>query len=396
MFDPKLAQTYMRENAIDAWLIYDFRGHNPVLSQVAGEGKFTTRRNFLFIPSNGEMTVIAHIIDRDQFTNLDCPIESYTAWPEIPDRLKQLLKGSRRVAMEYSPGGAIPTMTWVDGGTLELIRSLGVEVVSSADLFQVAAATWSKEALDSHLRASREVAAIKDAAFDYVRETIQAGQALTEYHVQEFIMGEFQDRNLETEHPPVVAVNENSSNPHYAPTSDQHLPITKGDWVLIDLWARYPGDQNVFADMTWVAYVGENVPAKYQTIFEVVKTARDRVVARLKEAWDAKESLQGWQVDMVARDYINQAGYGSYFVHRTGHSMGPGALVHALGVNLDNLETHDTRRILAGVGFSVEPGIYLPEFGVRLEIDVYVEPTEGPTVTTPVQEEIIKLVPRQG
>jgi Xaa-Pro dipeptidase len=392
MLDLERAQTAMRENAIDAWLIYDFRGHNPVMAQVAGGGKFVTRRNFLCIPSQGKMAVIAHFIDRDQFAGLDATIRSYAGWPEMIDQIKQVLEGCHRIAMEYSPGGAIPAMAWVDGGTLELIRSLGVEVVSSADLFQVAAATWPKAALDSHKSASQAVAAIKDAAFDCIRQSLQGGRSLTEYDVQEFIMQQFREQGLETEHRPIVAVNANSGNPHYEPTQGQHLPIVRGDWVLIDLFARHRGDQTVFADITWVAYAGEEVPEKYQAVFEIVKTARDRVVARLKEAWAGGEKMQGWQVDMVARDYIGEAGHAQDFKHRTGHSMGPGATVHALGVNLDNLETHDTRSILPGIGFSVEPGIYLPEFGVRSEINVYVDPDQGPTVTTPLQEEIIRLI----
>jgi Xaa-Pro dipeptidase len=391
MLDLERAQTYMRESAIDGWLIYDFRGHNPVMAQVAGAGKFVTRRNFLFIPRQGKMSVIAHFIDRDQFAGLDASIESYAGWPEMIDQLRTALGDCNRIAMEYSPGGAIPAMAWVDGGTLELIRSLGVEIVSSADLFQVAAATWPKAALDSHLSASQAVAATKDAAFDYIRHSLQAGRSLTEYDVQEFIMQQFREQGLETEHRPIVAVNANSGNPHYEPTQQRHLPIAKGDWVLIDLWARHPGGQDVFADITWVAYAGDRVPEKYQSVFEIVKTARDRVVARLEAAWAAGERMQGWQVDMVARDYIAEAGYGQDFKHRTGHSMGPGTTVHALGVNLDNLETHDTRSILPGIGFSVEPGIYLPEFGVRSEINVYVDPDQGPTVTTPPQEEIILL-----
>lgn len=392
MLDLERAQNYMRESAIDGWLIYDFRGHNPVMAQVAGAGKFVTRRNFLFIPRQGKMGVIAHFIDRDQFAGLDAVSHSYAGWPEMIDHLRQALTGSHRIAMEYSPGGAIPAMAWVDGGTLELIRSLGVEVVSSADLFQVAATTWPKAALDSHLSASQAVAAIKDAAFEHIRRSLGAGGSLTEYDVQEFIVGQFREQGLETEHRPIVAVNANSGNPHYEPTQQRHLPITKGDWVLIDLWARHPGEQNVFADITWVAYAGDRVPEKHKAIFEIVKMARDRVVARLKEAWASGERLQGWQVDMVARATMDEAGYAQDFKHRTGHSMGPGASVHALGVNLDNLETHDTRSILPGIGFSVEPGIYLPEFGVRSEINMFVDPNDGPTVTTPLQEEIIRLV----
>jgi len=196
---------------------------------------------------------------------------------------------------------------------------------------------------------------------------------------------------METDDNPIVAVNENSGNPPYEPDSINHKDIKNGDWVLIDLWAKGLNDKDVFADITWVGYIGEEIPIKYLEIFNVVKFARDKVVSRLQSAWKANEQLEGWQIDDIARDFISEKGYGKYFIHRTGHSIAPGPILHALGVNLDNYETHDTRRIMPGVGFSVEPGIYLPEFGVRLEIDVYMHPSRGPIVTTPMQENILKI-----
>jgi Xaa-Pro aminopeptidase len=392
MFDLKRTQEYLCKKEIDAWLVYDFRGSNPVFAQILGQAKHTGRRAYLFIPKQGRPLLLAHFLDKSQFEDLTYEIAIYTSWVALRSALQKCLQGYARVAMEYSPGAALPIMSYVDAGTVELIRSFGVEVVSSANLFQIAVASWTPAALDSQLLVAKEVNAVKDAAFALIQRTAKSSSALTEYAVQNFMMQEFERRHLETPTRPNVSVNANSGNPHYEPSQTKTLPIRQGDWVLIDLWARYPGEQNVFADMTWVGYVGKEVPAQYQKMFDLVKGARDSVLKRLEQAWCTGEILQGWQLDDVARGHITQAGYGKYFIHRTGHNMGPGATLHALGVNLDNYETHDTREILPGLGFSVEPGIYLPEFGVRSEINVFIDPKRGPMVTTPIQEEILKLL----
>jgi len=390
MLDLRNAQSRMQKDLIDAWVIYDFRGSNPLLWQVIGRKKSTTRRSFLVIPAGTTPRLLAHIVDKEQFSEINVPAEYYVGWEDMQRMIREMLRSCHKVAMEYSPNGSIPTMSWVDGGTLELIRSLGMEVVSSADLFQSMGAAWSDDALKSHLEVTKTVSAIKDKAFAHITQTIRSGISLTEYDVQKFIMWEFERRHLETEDHPIVAVNANSGNPHYEPTAQMKSEIRRGDWVLIDLWARFPGEQNVFSDITWVGYMDREVPIKYQAVFNIVREARDLVVERLKEAWDRGDNVEGWELDMVARNHIQRAGHGKHFLHRTGHSLGPGSSLHALGVNLDNLETHDTRRILVGNGFSVEPGIYLTDFGVRSEINVYVS-EKGPIVTTPVQNEIVKL-----
>jgi len=391
VIDLQPAQAYMRENHMQGWLICDFRGSNPVLWQVLGQKKWTTRRCFLWVPAAGEPAALVHVVDRNQFAGIDLALELYVSWPEMRRKLGELLAGQARVAVEYSPGGAIPAVSWVDGGTIDLLRALGIELCSSADLFQVAAAIWSAAALESHLRACTEVNAVKDAAFEYIRQAAREGKLLTEYDVQEVMVQEFQRRGLELEGRPIVGVNANSGNPHYEPTAEVHMPLGPGDWVLLDLWGRFAGDEGVFADITWVGFVGREVPEKYKAVFEVVRKARDAVVERLQAAWRQSETLQGWQLDQVARQTVAAAGYGPYFVHRTGHSLGPGPSAHGLGVNLDDLETHDTRMVVPGVGFSVEPGIYLEDFGVRSEINVFMHPEKGPVVTTPVQEEIARL-----
>ena len=392
MLEIESTRDYMRDAGVDAWLVYDFRGSNPVLWQLLGGSRATTRRSFLLLPARGEAMIIAHAIEKEIFSDLEVKVESYAGRGEMLDRVREGLQGCSRVAMEYSPRGELPVLSWVDGGTLELIRSLGVEVVSSAPLSQVALTLWCEASLESHLDACRQVGEVKDAAFDHIREGLKEGPSLTEYDVREFILSEFRRRRLETDHPPIVGTNANSGNPHYEPMEGKSARIARGDWVLIDLWARRPGERNVFGDITWVGYAGAEVPETHQRIFDLVAQARDKVVERLRRDWGAGRTPRGWELDRVARDHIAAAGFGAHFPHRTGHSLGPGPKVHALGVNLDDLETHDTREVLPRTGFSVEPGIYLAEFGVRLEINVYVDGRSGPTVTTPVQDEVVKLV----
>lgn len=384
-------QAAMRQRGIDAWLVYDFRGSNPVFWQLLGERRQTSRRVFLCVPSRGEPRLLGSVVEPLALTDMGAEVDLYTSRQELSARLGTLLKDCRRVAMEYSPGGELPILSWVDGGTLDMVRAFDVEVVSSADLCQVALATWSPAALEAHIDACRQVAEVKDEAFEFIRYGLENHTAITEYEVQSFISAQLQARGLDMGHPAIVAVNAHSGNPHYENSADEMAPIKHGDWILIDLWARHPGEAFPFADMTWVACASSRVPAEQQQVFELVKEARDLVVARAQEAWEQDEVLQGWQLDRVARLHIEEAGYGSRFVHRTGHSLGPGPSIHALGANLDDLETHDTREILPSTGFSVEPGIYLTEFGVRLEIDVYVDAERGPIVTTPIQDEIVLL-----
>ncbi len=381
----------MCARAIDAWLLYDFRGSNPVFWQVAGQRRQTTRRVFLCAPCEGAVQALGSAVEPAALADLGFAIEHYASRQQLSAQLEAFLRGKKRVAMEYYPGGELPGLSWVDGGTLDLVRSFGVEVVSSADLCQVALATWSSAALQAHEDACRQVAEVKDEAFEHIRYGLENHTALTEYQVQQFIAAALEERGLEIDHPPIVAVNGHSGDPHYAPQESDFVPIKHGDWILIDLWARHPGEAHPFADMTWVAYAGSRVPDEHLRVFEIVREARDRVVERAQSAWNSGEVVQGWALDRVARDHIEEAGYGAHFVHRTGHSLGPGPTIHALGANLDDLETRDAREILPGTGFSIEPGIYLAEFGVRLEIDVYVDPRRGPRVTTPVQNAPVLL-----
>lgn len=384
-------QRYMEAQRIDGWLIYDFRGSNPLLAQLLPGKRGLTRRALLWIPARGEARLATHSIDAHYFEGVGIPRDVYLSWRDLNGWLQAALAGMTRVAMEYAPGGALPVVSIVDGGTLELVRAFGAEVVSSANLVQIAVATWSREARAAHEAAGVRVNEIKDAAFQLIRARVRAGQKLTELDVQQHIMSLFESNGLETPEPPIVAVNEHSGNPHFEVSTSAPAAIRAGDWVLIDLWARKPGDENVFSDITWVGYVGEDPTPRHREVFAVVRGARDAAVERARAAFRRQERVQGWQLDDAARKVIIDAGFERYIRHRTGHSLSPGPKVHGLGVNIDNLETHDTRELLPGLGFTVEPGVYLPEFGVRSEINVFVDPSEGPVLTSAAQEEIILL-----
>lgn len=392
MLDFTSVQSYMREQKIDGWLLYDFRGSNAVFAQLLPGERHTTRRALLFIPAHGEPVLLEQGLDSQQFDGLSIRRERYLGWRDLHAWLARTLAGRGRVATEYSPGNALPVVSIADAGFVELIRGLGAEVVSSANLIQVCVARWSSAAVERHAVASQKVGQVKDAAFDYIRKAHAAGREVHEFEVQQHMRQRFAAENLEWPDGPIVAVNAHSGDPHYEPNEKTTAPIRKGDWVLIDLWARIPGDENIFSDITWVAYAGDRVPEAHQKVFNTVKAARDAAVKRAQDAWKNRERLEGWQLDDAARDVIIAAGHEKHILHRTGHSLSPGPKVHGLGFNLDNLETHDTREVLPGLGYTIEPGIYTPDFGVRLEINMYVDPQRGPVTTSVVQEEIVKLI----
>ncbi len=301
-------------------------------------------------------------------------------------KLSTMLNGANRIAMEYSPNGAIPRISKIDAGTLEMVRNLGVEIVSSADLLQFATQRWNKEQLSSHQKAADILSRIVQDSFNHIGLSLDKG--ITEYDVAEYIRTRFRDEGLQSPDGPVVAVNGHASDPHFEPTEKLSFAINRGDWILIDLWGRMTGKSTMFADITWTAYVGNAVPTGHQEVFDIVLGARDAALAELTNAFTKGWSLQGWQLDKVARDFIIQSGYGDYFNHRLGHSLGHE--VHGNAVNLDGWETHDTRPIIPGIAVTIEPGIYLPEFGVRSEIDVYIS-NDGPHVTTEVQRSVILI-----
>ena len=391
MHNLDLIQRAMREQRIDAWLIYDFRGSNSILPQIIPGERHTTRRVFVLIPASGEPTLLVHDLDKQQFAGAAIAKESYLGWRDLHAWLARKLSGAARIAMEYAPGATLPVVSMADAGTVEMVRAVGVEVVSSANLIQAGVATWSPATVEQHAVDSRKVNQVKDDAFAFIGERIRAAGGTTEIEVQAFMHGRFKAEGLEWPDGPIVAVNAHSGDPHYEPTPATSAKIQRGDWVLIDLWARKPGDQHIFSDVTWVGIVGAEPSERQRRVFETVRASRDAAVTLAQQAWKAGRALQGWQLDDAARQPILDAGFGEFIKHRTGHSLSPGPKVHGLGMNLDNTETHDTREMMPGIGFTVEPGIYLPEFGVRLELNMYVDSARGPVVTSGTQTEIIRV-----
>lgn len=384
------AREYMAQEGVDGWLVYDYRGMNPIFGDTVGNTNLShvTRPVWLWIPTSGAPRMLVSFVDQSRFTHLGLDTTLFVNRRDMIAKLRAMLGathgGASRVAMEYTPEGALPRVSKVDGGTLEMVRSLGVEVVPSADILQYATQRWDAEALESHRLAADALTRIVKEAFERIGERVDAG--ITEYDVAEFIRQRFLDAGMIVTDGPAVAVNEHASDPHFEPTPDASVRIQRGDWVLIDLWTRLPDDHAMFGDITWTAYVGDEVPARHQEVFDIVIGARDAAFAEMEAAFSAGRTLQGWELDKVSRDYIEAAGYGEFFNHRLGHSLG--REVHSNAVNLDSWETYDTRQLIPGIAVTIEPGIYVPEFGVRSEIDVFMA-EDGPEVTTERQREVV-------
>ena len=384
------AQDYMGQHPsldLGGWLIHDYRRSNPIFWQVLGEGfGMITRPCYLFIPASGEPEALVHHVDAGKFQGASISVFVYSSRQTMLEGLKSLLPSGRRVAMEYSPLAVLPRASRVDAGTVEMVRSTGAEVVSSADLVQYATQRWNQSQLSSHLRSAEKLGRVVLEAFEHIGQYLTRGP--TEYQVAQLIRRRFDEEGLHSPDGPIVAANAHASDPHYEPSKEGSWVFQKGDWVLIDLWAKEDGGDGVYADITWVAYVGDQVPEKHREVFQVVASARDSALNYLEGLARQGTPIQGCQVDRHAREYIARRGYEEYFTHRLGHSIG--LEVHGDAVNLDSFETDDTRTIIPGLCFSIEPGIYLPEFGVRSEIDVYMS-EEGPIITTPVQREVVLI-----
>ncbi|MBI2935405.1 MAG: M24 family metallopeptidase [Chloroflexi bacterium] len=380
------AQEYLRRHRLPAWLLYDYRGMNPVFWAVVGPVSHVTRPCWFLIPARGEPRLLVHHVDAGRFAPLGLPMTVFTSRRGMVASLKGLARGFKTVAMEYSPLGELPRASRVDAGTVELVRSLGLRIVSSADLFQYATQRWTPAQLASHRSAARKLSRIVMEAFQHITERLTSG--VTEWEVARFIRARYEEEGLTASEGPTVAVNAHASDPHFEPSPGITRPIQRGDWVLLDIWAREEGPAAIYADITWVGYVGSRMPEAHQRVFQAVVGARDAAVEYIQEANRQGRALRGWQVDRVARRFIREAGYGRFFTHRLGHSLG--YQVHGDAVNLDSWETRDTRTLLPGLGVTIEPGIYLPELGMRSEIDVYLS-VEGPEVTTAVQHEVVLL-----
>jgi Xaa-Pro dipeptidase len=383
-------QKDLRQAKLDGWLFYDFRGRDPIAQGILElPPGMRTRRWFYFVPAKGTPRKLVHKIEAGALASVPGQTLYYAGQKELRDSLKKALGKAKKIAMQYSPKNAIPYVSTVDAGTVELVRSCGVKVVSSGDLVQKYQACWSKAQLESHLAAGQAIDRIAREAFQHAATCVRGKQPLTEYDLQQWVLKKFAEAGIVTEEGPDIAVNAHATDPHYAPDRDKSAPIREGDLLLMDVWGKQKAEGSVYYDITWIGYLGAKVPEKYAKVFRVLIEARDRAVELIRASVKNGKPLQGWQVDKVARDVVEKAGYGKYFFHRTGHNIGTS--VHGNGVNMDGMETHDDRHLIPGTCNSVEPGIYLPEFGMRTEVDVYVDEKEA-RVTGAVQTEILPLL----
>ena len=383
-------QADLRAAKFDGWLFYDFRGRDPIAQRILDlPSRMRTRRWFYFVPAKGTPKKLVHKIETESLATLPGDTLYYSGQDELRSALKKMLGRPKNVAMQYSPKNAIPYVAMVDAGTVELVKSCGAKVVTSADLVQKYEACWTAEQLHSHLEAGKAIDRIVGEAFLQAANGVREKKPLTEFALQQWILAEFEKAGLTTDEGPDVAVNAHASDPHYAPSKNHSTEIKEGDLLLLDVWGKTKTVGSVYYDISWVGYLGAKIPEKYAKVFRVITQARDAAVSLIQSSIAAGKPLQGWQVDRAARTVIEEAGYGKYFFHRTGHSIGQ--MVHGNGVNMDGLETHDTRHLIPRTCNSVEPGIYLKEFGMRSEVNVYIDKDEA-RVTGAVQKEILALL----
>jgi Xaa-Pro dipeptidase len=380
-------QSALRERNIDAWLFYDHHRRDPIAYRVLGlpDNLMVTRRWYYLVPAEGEPTKLVHKIEAGHLDSLPGTKKRYSAWQELFEGLKTMLANHRDIAMQYSPNNIVFTVSLVDAGTIDMIRGMGKNVVSAADLIALFEATLSDEQIKTHFAARDLIDPITKAAFQEIGRRVRNG-GTTEHEMQQWIMEAFGRDGLITDDPPIVAANANSGNPHYEPSADHPVRLREGDFVLLDIWAKQNKPGAAYYDITWTGVIGKAPSDRQREVFEVVRNGRNAGVEKVKNAIAAGQSICGWEVDRVTRDEIKQAGFGEYFIHRTGHSIG--TEVHSNGANMDDLEIHDERRILPNTLFSIEPGVYLPEFGVRSEVNVLVRP-KGAEVTGKIQDEIV-------
>ena len=392
--DVAAVQAALVAEGLDGWLLYDFHGINPIAADVTGvarqPGHLATRRWYYLIPATGEPRKLVHAIESNSLAHLPGATERYARREQLEAGLGRLVAGLGRVAMEYSPGCAIPYIARVDAGTIELIRQFGVNVVSSGDLIQRFSAVWHDPQIATHREASDKLHRIKDQAFDAIARRIRERGQTGEHEIQQLMAGWFADEGLVADSPPNVSANENAGNPHYLPTPDTSRPIGAGALVLLDLWGKIAREGAVYADITWMGYTGKpaTAPQRFLDAFRAVRDARDAAVAFVQQGARAGRDLRGWEVDRSASAILRGAGYGDQILHRTGHSLGEE--VHGTGVNMDDYETHDDRRLLPGTGFTIEPGVYFQDFGVRTEINMIVYARDA-VVTGPLQTDIVAI-----
>jgi Xaa-Pro dipeptidase len=384
-------QKALAADGLDGWLLYDFHGSNPVsyrLAGMGGAGHLATRRWFYLIPRSGEPRALVHAIESQNLDHMPGSKTVYAGRDKLTSGLEAILQGTKRIAMEYSPNNAIPYVSRVDAGTVELIRGMGVEVVSSGDLIQEFEAHWNDAAIATHRAASEKLYRIKDQAFAEVARRLRDGIPTTEYDIQQKMVGWFKDEGLIADSAPCVSAMENAGNPHYLATATDHRVIRKDELVLLDLWGKLADPGAVYADITWMGFAGTSVPEKMTKAFAAIAAARDAAVSTVQDAAAAGRDVRGFEADRAARKVLIDAGYEDAIMHRTGHSLGEN--VHGNGAHLDDYETHDERRLRPGSGFTIEPGLYFKDFGVRTEINM-VWTAKGPEVTGPRQNAILCL-----
>lgn len=392
MFDLPAIQTALKQFDLDGWLLFDFRGSNMPARRVVelAHKPVTSRRWFYFVPREGNPRKLVHRIETGALDHLPGDRLVYLKWQELENGLEELVRGCRKLAMEYAPRGGNPYISRVDAGTVELVRSLGPEIVPSGDLVQLFESAWTDDQWAMHQKATECTTRAFDLAFGLIAERTRNGGSIGEVEVQQAILKFFHEHGLTTYSPPIVAVGPNSGDPHYEPLPGHDSPIQQGDFVLVDLWAKLDKPRAVYSDLTRVGFVGTEIPDKYEDVFAVVANARDAAIAYVRDSLAHGRVVRGHEVDDAARGVIDSAGYGPYFIHRTGHSIGEE--VHGNGANMDNLETHEMRRVLPRTCFSIEPGIYLPEFGIRSEVDVYIGPDSSVHVTGGLQTRVLPIL----
>ena len=381
-------QSAVREQGLDGWLLFDLHARNDVAAQLIGLGDMS-RRFFVLVPAHGEPIAVIHGIEQAPWDNWPWQKKVYVGWQQLGTTLRETLGGLKRVAMEYSPNAAVPANDLVPAGIVELVRSTGVEVVSSGDLVTRFYAIWSPEQVKSHYTAAAVLAQVANATFHKLAQAVGRNESINEMQVRDWVVEDLQRHGVSVDGDAIAATGLNAADPHYSPQNGGAV-FKRGDLVLIDLWTK-ESDEMVFADQTWMGYLGKEVPKRAADVFAVIRDARDAAVDFLQKAWQEGRTPMGGEIDDVTRGVIDRAGFGEYFIHRTGHSID--RAVHGMGPNIDNLETNETRLLVPGVGFSIEPGIYMKgDMGLRTEIDVYMS-EKGPDVTTPnPQRDIIALM----
>ena len=383
----------LTKEGADAWVIVDYENRNKTLVEFLGN-RMLTRKIFLVFPRDKKPFIICHSIDtvflRDEEITKNFDLKVYHTWQEMLDIEKKEFAEYKKVLMDISEFGLLPRISLADYGSVEFVKSLGIEVASSGNLLQRFSALYSERAYELQLLANKKTLMIKDEAFAKIKELILKNGETSEYEIQKFICDRFHEEGMVYDDPAIVAIGKNASDPHYGPSEEVSSPIRKGDLVLIDMWAKMDDPEGVYADITWMGYVGEEVPEVYAKRFEILKKAIEADFEFLKNELP-KRAVAGYEVDQISRDYIKEAGFAEYFVHRTGHNIAVDVSPHGPGVNIDNYESHDTREIIDGVTFSLEPGIYAPDFGMRSETNVYIKDRQ-PIYVAGHQEEIIPIL----